>query len=140
MTAGRIAAAAAIVASASLLGCPIGQRAGDFPSVRTGGGRTCRLSIRATRQEVTGELLSAADTAAVLVAANKVWVVPYRIVRSSRCDDTGSIPFDGRGVLVPAQANELQLRSRYPQGIGPELMARLLQAYGQTAPMVPAQP
>lgn len=135
MKAARLASAAAILVLVAELGCAIGQRPRRFPAVRNGSGSACRLKLGS--QELAGELLSAEDTAAVLVINSHLWVVPYRLVSTSDCQGTGSIPFDTTHLLMQNMATDLKLRSRYPQGVAPDLLHLLLLAYGQTAPMVP---
>jgi hypothetical protein len=106
-------------ALASLVaGCRLGPEVNTYPPANTLAGM--ELTVRLNGGSVTGELLSVRDTELVLV------------IHQPDPDSSG-LPRLAR-VLAPShwsrtESERHRLLSRYPQGISPQLEARLLAAY-----------
>jgi hypothetical protein len=83
-----------------------------------------------------GELLAVQDTALVLLARDTVTLVPYDALKAGEFSQVGEL----RGTLpAPDFARRLRLVSRFPQGLTPDMLARLLAAHGQSALKVVAR-
>ena len=116
------------------LACPVGTSVGGFPPATGPAGIT--VVVRSDSVTVGGELLEAADTA-MLVADNRaVWLIPYLVVSTARFEKRGSLNFGDRHGPDRAQLAEMRLLSRFPRGLAPELLQRLLPAYQQAEPAV----
>jgi len=116
------------------LACPIGASVGGFTPATGPAGIT--VVVRSDSVTVGGELLEAADTAMLVVDNQTVWLIPYRVVRGARFEKRGSLSFGGRRAPDRSQLAEMRLLSRFPQGLAPELLQRLLQAHQQREPAV----
>jgi hypothetical protein len=124
------------LAAAAVVGCSVGPRPETYRPAIDPTGTTCSIRVQGSGQLLVGELLAARSADAVLVVNHKLWVIPYQRIRASNCEHAGPIPFeDGR--LIETLAADIRLKARYPQGINDDLLARLLAAYGQSAPMAP---
>lgn len=117
--------------------CMFGRTAATYPPARTPSG--LQTTVYTTRSALTGELLAATDTSLIIVSepgapcpVRCVVLVPYAAILLAEFPSLRSANFDPPGPRAHDMRN-LRLHSRYPQGISPELMARLLEAYGQTA-------
>jgi hypothetical protein len=88
------------------------------------------VSLELTGQpRIRGELLAVEERALLILQDRELTRVMFQRIRSGRAPDGG---FRGR-VMTGDVRERLRLISRYPQGVSPELEARLLQAYGTTA-------
>ena len=119
-------ALAAILAGACVTGMPeetYARRYGAFGAmteVRTRGGRV-----------VIGELLSIGDSGVTLMEKQRVVVVQFGAVRTISIE---RLSVDAGHALWSARfRREASLRARYPHGITPDLMSRLLTRSGQQA-------
>lgn len=83
-----------------------------------------------------GELLAVQDTALVVLAQDTVTLVPYRILTAGRFSQVGELT-----ETPPPRdfAEKVRLVSRFPQGLTPEMLTRLLAAYGQSTLKVMAR-
>lgn len=125
----RITVAAALCAS--LAGCTLGPSAARHPLGRYAGG--AEATLRTAGSRVAGELLEVQDTALlVLRDGQHVTLVPYRLIRDGRIRFAGGSLRNG-GTPDLALRQRLRRFSRFPQGLGPELLQRLLTIYGQPA-------
>jgi len=110
------------------LACQLGGRVDRFAPARQPAGVavTLRLKGGATGQ---GELLAVQDTALVVLVQDTVMLVPYRVLQAGRFAQVGELT-----ETPPTKdfAGKLRLVSRFPQGLTPEMLARLLAAYGQS--------
>jgi hypothetical protein len=77
-----------------------------------------------------GELLAVQDTALMVLDQDTVKLVLYSGVVGGRFADVGELVATPP---APDFAKQLSLVSRFPQGFTPDLLARLLAAYGQSA-------
>ena len=117
------------------LGCSVGGRVDRFAPARQPEGVAVTLTLRGGRR-AQGELLAVQDTALVVLAQDSVTLVPYGAVK------TGSFSQVGELLETPPAADfarTLQLVSRFPQGLTPDLLARLLAAHGRSALKVVAR-
>jgi hypothetical protein len=131
----RPTAAVAIV-SCAVLACYVGPSVETFAPANGPQGIEAELRVRAAgkRGTVLGEVLEVQDTAVLVLRANRVVLVPLRVIQTGRFRDRGVLIENGgiaRGAL-----SRLRLVSRFPAGLTPTLRARLLAAYGQTEPEV----
>jgi hypothetical protein len=113
------------------LACARGPRASSFaPALRPGG---AAVTLDSGQRTFDGELLAVTDTALVLLRGGMVAVAPYGAI-----EDVMLPQFDADYAIRYARPDtatlsRLRLRSRFPQGLTPELLARLLAAYHQDA-------
>ncbi len=84
------------------------------------------------RERLAGELLAVQDTAFLLLIDRRLTLIPYGAVRHGFAEQQENFYLSGRAPNRGLR-ERLRLVSRYPQGVSPELLARLLAAYGQPA-------
>jgi hypothetical protein len=118
-------------------GCVFGSTASKYPMAYQPNGSSVQIRTLSDR-ELSGELLAVSDTAMTIVSVNtdttqrvtnRITLVPFRSVNRARFSLASSATYR-RGNLP--QTQRLKNISRYPQGISPVLMTRLLEAYGQS--------
>jgi len=113
------------------LACARGPRASSFaPALKPSG---AAVTIDSGKRTFDGELLAVSDTALVLLRGGMVAVARYWAI-----EDVILPQFDATYAIRSARPDtatlsKLRLRSRFPQGLTPELLARLLAAYHQDA-------
>jgi len=117
------------------LGCSIGGRVDRFAPAKQPDGVAVALALRVGRR-AQGELLAVQDTALVVLAQDSVTLVPYSAVVSGQFSQVGELI---ETPPAPDFATRLRLVSRFPQGLSPDLLARLLAAHGQSALKVVAR-
>jgi hypothetical protein len=80
--------------------------------------------------ELEGELLAVTDTAYFLYGSSGVALVPFGATRQAWFPD---LPLRLRARVAPdaRTAERLRLHSRFPQGMGADLLRRLLERYEQ---------
>lgn len=115
----------------ALAACSVGTRVDTFAPARNPDGATLRLEIRAGAPLTMGELLAVEDTALLIRGDAGITLVPLRVIRRGSATAPGSRASFGRGRLTAPTRERLRLLSRYPQGVTPELLRQLLDAYGQ---------
>ncbi len=111
------------------LGCSVGGRVDRFAPAHRPEGVAVTLGLRGGRK-AQGEPLAVQDTALLVLAQDTVTLVPYNAVVNGEFSQVGELV-----ELPPAPdfATALRLVSRFPQGLSPDLLARLLAAHGQPA-------
>lgn len=122
---------ALILLSTVALGCHFGQRVGRLTVAKQPGG------IQATIAERNGtfmdaELLAVDDTGLVLLWSKRVGYLPFARALELKSDAI-SLSFAEPGSPSNDERVRLRLMSRFPQGLTPDLEARLLAAYHQQA-------
>ena len=134
---GRIARLVPLAAAAALTACMVnaGQRVERYPVATEPRGLTATLRLEGQRPTIVGELLEVQDTALLLMAERQVLLVPYHRLLHARFEQMPSYRAQW-GAPAPAFRRELSLRSRYPQGVSPEILAKLLAITGQSSPAV----
>jgi hypothetical protein len=119
---------------ATATACAVGPRAASEPLAQNP--RGAHVTLRTDRAVLDGELLEVQDTALlVLGPAERLTIVPYRVIRSGEAELVGAITRGGR-TPPPARRARLSLVSRFPQGLDADLLTALLRAYRQTEPEV----
>lgn len=121
--------AVALIAAA----CPVGTPAGRFAPARGPAGVVADLRL-VERGRVQGELLAVTDSALV-IRDSAIALVRYASIREGAFRQVVGVAFNRR---APRRGDQERLRrvSRFPQGLSPELLQRLLQAHGQSEPVV----
>jgi hypothetical protein len=129
----------ALLASACLAGgCRIGHyglTADKFSPAQTPAGVGVHLVVG--KVPLTGELIEVRDEALVILAGKRLRLVPYAVVRSFHAAQT-DVSISGGRAPSPQDRERLRLLSRFPQGLAPDLLNRLLGAYGQVQLAGPA--
>jgi hypothetical protein len=111
-------------------GCTTGPSAEQFRPAVSPRGVSVQLQLRARRADVSGELLEVRTTGFVVLAASKVVLVPFGEVRGAKF---AQMRLGYVGGTPGASTFEAMRRvSRFPGGLPPEQMARLLASLGQT--------
>lgn len=120
-----------------LAGCHVGSRAETFAPARGPAGVEVAVALR-DRRPLKGELLTVGDTALLVLSEGRVVLVPASAALGVQLAQRSDVLLAARdGKLGPSGAlGEVRLVSRFPQGLTPVLLRRLLVAYGQTAPDV----
>lgn len=122
-----------LVALVGVLGCAVGPTTREFGPATGPRGIAADLRVRwGPTGRIRGELLEVHDTALVVLSADRVLLVPIRLIRSGRFSGRGTLIEDGRA--SGRSLARMKVVSRFPAGLTPELRTRLLAAYGQTAP------
>src|SRR5665647_2329667 len=132
MTMTRATAFLTLVLLAGLsAGCSIGMTAKKYRPAQAPKGVI--VHVDSTQGKFSGELIEVRDSGIVLLADQKLRLLRYTEILSSSIDQTSSryAPSNRTAPKPDVQAH-LRLLSRFPQGLTPELMGQLLNAYGQT--------
>ena len=117
------------------LGCSFGATVERFAPATRPQGVAAALTLQGGA-ECNGELLAVQDTALVVLARDTVTLVSYGAIFRGRFSELGPL------LATPPAADfatRLRLLSRFPQGLTPDLLARLLAAQGQSAVKVVAR-
>jgi hypothetical protein len=127
----RITVLLTLVALAGLNNaCGVGMTARKYPPAQGPKGVNVRLTT--AQGQVSGELIEVRDSGIVL-ADQKLRLIAYTDILSSEVEKTSSrYAIANRSVPTPETRDHLRLLSRFPYGLSPEVMQRLLSAYGQT--------
>jgi hypothetical protein len=119
-----------IVAALALLpACTVGPSTATFRPAHQPAGIEAKLTV-GNRAPITSELLEVQPTALLVRNGREVILVPLAAIRSASFPQA-FVMFDGRNPFDADSRERLRLLSRYPQGLSPELLKSLLQAYGQ---------
>jgi hypothetical protein len=112
-------------------GCSLGMTARKYRPAQDPKGVIVRVDTTSGR--LLGELIEVRDAGIVVLADQKLRLLPYTVILSSEVDQTAShYSISKRTVPKPDVQAHLRLLSRFPQGLTPELMRQLLGALGQT--------
>jgi len=116
-----------------LAGCAIGPTTRNFGPATGPQGIGADLRVKWGKgARVQGEVLEVQDSALVVLSANRLVLVPIRVIQFGRFSRRGTLIENGRAKR--RILDELRAVSRFPGGMRPEMKARLLAAYGQTEP------
>jgi hypothetical protein len=118
----------ALLAPLFLAACMVGSSGSSYPPAKGPAGATVSLDLQDKRR-ITGELLAVEEATLLLLQEREVIRVAVAVIRSGKAP---KIRLSGPN-LDGTTREQLRLVSRYPQGVSPELEARLLQAYGTTS-------
>ena len=118
------------LALAGLSACHIGPSVETFAPANGPDGVDVLLTVRG--RDVEGELLEVRDTALLVLRNDRLLLVPVRAISIGRFGGFGLRIMGGRFI----QDSHLRLQdvSRFPAGVTPEILTRLLAAYSQTEP------
>ncbi|HUF25353.1 MAG TPA: hypothetical protein VMM18_00125 [Gemmatimonadaceae bacterium] len=116
--------AAAILA---LAGCTTGPHVGSYAPAQSPAGVEIRVRLRGG--EIRGELLEVRDSGIVVLPVDDVVLIPFDSIRGFRLAQE-STAYAG-GTPSRATHERLRLLSRFPAGIAPEHLARLLESRRQ---------
>ncbi len=119
----------------TLTGCPLGTGVSSFRPANEPSGISVQL-VSVQGAKMTGELLEVRDTALLVLADSQVRLAPFKAIRSASFAQRGHLYFGGGETPWRGQRLELQQLARFPAGVPPEAMGRLLQLCGQQEPKV----
>ena len=112
-------------------GCSFGMTAKKFPPALSPKGVTMRVVT--DQQMISGELIEVRDTGIVILADQKLRLLPYSSIVTANAEGIGSsLKIEGRRTPDPEVHDRLRLLSHFPQGLSPQLLQELLGRYGQT--------
>jgi len=122
----RLAPIVAIFLSACVIHA--GPGPDTYPPAHSAAGVTASLVSATTRIE--GELLEARDTALVILTHDQIVLVPFSAIDSGGFDHS-SVAVGHRKRPLWEDFESIRLLSRYPQGIPPDALRRILADKGQ---------
>ena len=117
------------------MACSVGPRAEKFAPARDPGGVEVRLDFGKGKRRAVGELIAVRDTALLIREDSVIELVRLASIRNGSATASGSRAVFSRKP-TRATRERLRLLSRYPNGVPPELLRQLLDAYGQSELMV----
>jgi hypothetical protein len=106
-----------------------GTKVEKFPPAQSPKGVIGEVVTSSTNYK--GEVIEVRDTGIVILAVGRFRLVPYSAIRSSHFDGIGG-PISGKKVPSSQNRERLRLVSRFPQGLTPEILQKLLSANAQT--------
>lgn len=109
-----------------LAACSIGPSGKSYAPAKGPAGAAVEIRLHGNR-ELGGELLAVEDSTLLLVENRQLIRVEIPAIQSIRAPRISTRQLD------QPMRGRLRLISRYPQGVSPDLEARLLQAYGALA-------
>lgn len=114
-------------------GCHVGPDVASYPPASSPRGAVGKFEVGRTTFEA--ELLAVRDSSFVVLRDRQVVEVPFAGVTSSSFPHV-SIRVSSEARPSAEELAKLRILSRFPQGLSAELERKLLDAYGQTAPVV----
>ncbi|HEU4748584.1 MAG TPA: hypothetical protein VFS56_08800 [Gemmatimonadaceae bacterium] len=121
---------AALIAISLAAGCRFGPKMEKLSIASSP--RGAMIEAATLTGPVNGELLSVTDDGVVVLQANRVVNVRFAEIRGARFRELGSdYRFGGERRPDADRMARLRRVSRFPQGITPEIQARLLTLYPQ---------
>ncbi len=116
-----------IVLALSLAGCMIGNTTATFKPALSPAGVETRLRFR--RGEIRGELIEVRDSGVVVAPPGDIVFVPFAVIRIATFEQT-NLTYVGSSPSGEVR-ERMRLLSRFPGGLTPELLDRLLAMRGQ---------
>lgn len=121
---------AALIALSLVAGCRFGPRMETVSLARSP--RGAMMELATLTGPVNGELLAVNDDDVVILQTGRVVNVRFTEIRGARSRELGSdYRFGGQKRPDPDMMARLRRVSHFPQGITPEIQARLLTLYPQ---------
>ncbi len=121
---------AALITISLAAGCRFGPKMENLNIARSPRGAVVQVT-RATGA-VSGELLAVNDDGLVVLEGRRMVTIPFSEIRDARFTEMGSGYRVGGGKRPnPEAIAKLRRVSHFPQGITPEIQARLLTIYQQ---------
>jgi hypothetical protein len=106
----------------------VGTSGSNYPPAQGPAGATVSIDLN-DKRKIRGELLAVEEATLLLLQQREVIRVAVAQIRTGKA---AKVKFAGPN-LAASTRERLRLVSRYPQGVSPELEARLLEAYGTTS-------
>jgi hypothetical protein len=113
--------------------CVFGPTLAKFEPAHVPTGLAVRLVTNAGTV-VVGELLEVREDALLVDAAGVITLVPYDAIKSANTSTPARVRFGGGRAPDTSTRNRLRLLSRFPQGLSPALLQRLLENRRQGEP------
>ena len=120
-----------ILVCAASLGCFFGPRARTVAVAREPNGTSVKIMLP-SRTITNAELLAVSDTDITMLWSDTVWSILYAGAREMAFSDV-AVTLDNGRRPTPVEQGRLRLASRFPQGLSPNLEARMLAAHHQPA-------
>jgi hypothetical protein len=113
-------------------GCRYGAAVESFPPARTPKGVIGTITTTGARFSAA-ELIEVRESEIVILSGTTFRLLPYSAIISARFEGmSGRYNIGNRRAPGPETRDTLRLVSRFPQGLTPELLRRLLEANGQS--------
>jgi len=111
--------------------CHYGLTVSSYPPAHSAHGAEAEI-VTVSKEHFMAELIGVRDSDIVILVDGKLELRPYASIKSLEIKVIGK--HFSIGGKSPSEKNrdDLRLFSRFPQGLSPELLAKLLQAYGQS--------
>lgn len=119
------------LAVAAATSCATGARPSGFGPAKGPAGVTATLYPNSA-PKLEAEVLAVQDSGLLVVARDSVLLVPWSRIRRGIVPSL-SIEFARGDRPRTSETEAIRRTSRYPQGVSDELLAKLLQSYGQAA-------
>ena len=115
-----------------LFSCRYGVSVDSFPPARTARGVTS--DVTTDRGRFVGELIEVRDSGIVILTERSLRLVLYSEIVSSRFEGMNrGVALGNRRPPTAESREQLRMSSRFPPGLTPEMLERLLKAQGQTS-------
>ncbi len=122
----------AISAICTVGACHYGPVVSSFPPAHSYKGAEADI-VTNMKRHFTAELIEVRDSGLVLLADAKLELFSYTSIQSLKVTGMNKrLEIGGRRIPSPEDRGKLRLVSRFPQGLTPELLTKLLDTYGQT--------
>ena len=124
-----------------IAGCSYGMTVGKFRPASSPEG--VHAVVTTSSLDMSGELIEVQESGLVILTSStgrqptsperRLRLVPFSAIRSTAFDQLGSgYRVSGGSAPTPAAMDRLRRVSRFPHGLAPELLKRLLDSCGQT--------
>lgn len=121
---------AGLIAVSLVTGCRFGPKLENVTLAKTP--RGTMMEVTRISGVVNGELLAVTDDALVVLEGRRIVTVPFVEIRDARSSELGrDYRISGQKRPDPDAMARLRRVSHFPQGITPEIEARLLTVYQQ---------
>lgn len=121
--------AAVVILASTTLACAFGPTVREFRPARQPHGATIHFGTEAERY--VGELLEARDAGLVVLTDGVLRLAPYDAIVSLRIEQV-RMQWEPRRPPSAEHLDRLKLISRFPYGLEPGVLERLLRAHNQT--------
>lgn len=122
--------AAAVMAVSLVSGCRFGPKLENVSLAKAP--RGTMMEVTRVSGVVNGELLAVTDDALVVLEGKRIVTIPFVEIRDARSSELGrDYRISGQKRPNPESMARLRRVSHFPQGITPEIEAKLLSVYQQ---------
>ena len=120
----------ALIAVSLVTSCRFGPKLEDMHLARSPRGTT--MQVTTVGRAVSGELLAVTDSGLVVLEGRRMVTIPFVEIRDARSSELGGgYRFSGQKRPNAGSIARLRRVSHFPQGITPEIQARLVTLYEQ---------